>query len=134
MGLLNNDSAWSADPFGDSLKMQEEAAARGFDWPDARAVVEKLREEIEELDVVIRDGDVDAMRHEIGDLFLALINISRMLKFEPHDVMHRANERFRNRFVNMRALIESRGRSFDACSLRELDAAWNEIKRVDDAK
>lgn len=134
MGFFEDDSVWGPDPFSDSFEMQHEAAATGFDWPHAIDVIEKIREEIDELAVAIRNDDPDAAAHEIGDLFLALINIARKLDLEPHHVMRRANDRFRKRFVRMRLLIESEGRTLERCSLEELDKAWDTIKRVDDAK
>lgn len=133
MKRLDGEPGWSGDPFSDSLEMQREASEVGFNWERASDVVDKLREEIDELDAAIRDGDPDAIAHEIGDLFLALINIARMLELDPRHTMQRANERFRDRFLKMRALIESQGKALEQCSLAELDRAWDAAKRVEDA-
>lgn len=131
MELLGEDTEWGADPFSDSLAMQAEAAECGFDWENVLDVVDKLREEIEELDVAIRRDDRSGTSHEIGDLFLALINVARKAELSPHVVMREANDRFRGRFVKMRSLIESQGRRLDDCSVEELNKYWNAVKRVD---
>lgn len=129
--LADGAENWTGDHFADSMQMQQEAAQVGFDWPTPIDVVKKLREELDELEAAIHAGSATEIDHELGDMLLALVNIARMLHLDPHRAMHNANTRFRGRFIKMRSLIESQGRSMNECTLDQLDRAWNEIKRED---
>lgn len=132
MTLLRDDPDWSADPFADSLKLQRAAAAVGFDWEHVVDIVEKVREEVDELDVAIRADDRAAVLHELGDLLMALINIARVMDLNPDTVMRSANERFLKRFRAMCVVVERQGRTLSECSLDELNRAWDAAKRADD--
>ena len=130
MTLFGERSNWSGDVVDDAAALQREAASLGFNWDSVIDVLEKVREETGELEAALRDGDRDATMHELGDMFLALINIACMSGLNSHDVIRSANERFRDRFTRMRRHIESQGRRFEECTLQELDAAWKRIKDV----
>lgn len=128
MSFLDPHPNWSQDPFADSLAMQREASAFGFDWPDAHGVLEKLREETSELGDALQENDHAAVRHELGDMLLALVNIARFFDLEPAVAMREANARFHARFAAMRVLLEQHGRRLDEISLAEMNTAWDIVK------
>lgn len=127
--LLRRNPEWSGEPFSDSLALQSEAAELGFDWPNVDGVLEKAREELDELEEAIRSGDRDAIRHELGDIILAIVNIARVLDLAPGDVLREANERFLDRFLRMQERLQARGRRVSECSLDALNLVWEQVKR-----
>lgn len=115
----------------ESWEMQNEASALGFDWPDISGVLDKVKEEITEIEDALRKGDATHAREELGDLFFATVNLARFLDEHPCDAMHAANEKFRRRFMRVREIVVVRNMEMERCSLEELDAIWNEIKRAE---
>jgi MazG family protein len=104
------------------------AARARFDWPDAGAVVAKVREELAELDGAIARDDAAHAAEEIGDLLFAVANLARKLDVEPEAALRGANEKFARRFEAMRAQLDADGLSLGEATLDEMDAAWNRIK------
>ena len=115
-----------------AYRLQERAAGVGFDWPDATGPMEKVKEEIVELEVEMRDagsGMRDALQDEIGDLLFAVVNLSRKLTIDPRAALERANEKFTRRFEAVERLAAERGVEVGRASLEELDKLWEEVKR-----
>src|SRR5438034_9928125 len=86
----------SLPPLLMAYRLQERAAGVGFDWPDATGPMEKVKEEIGELEVEMRDagsGMRHALRDEIGDLLFAVVNLSRKLSIDPRAALERANDK-----------------------------------------
>jgi tetrapyrrole methylase family protein/MazG family protein len=108
-----------------AAKLQNRAAKVGFDWPEVGPVVEKVREEIGELEAVLADP-VEA-EHELGDLLFAVVNLARHLQLDPEISIRKAIGRFEARFRTM----ESLG-SLEGLSLEALDARWEHAKRLRD--
>jgi ATP diphosphatase len=110
-----------------AAKMSQRAARIGFDWPDARAVIPKIAEEIAELEAEL-DGTAApaALEEEIGDLLFAVANLARKLEVEPETALRRATAKFERRFRRVEALARERsiGRDLDA-----LEALWQEVKK-----
>ena len=107
------------------------AASVGFDWTAAEDVVEKMREEVDELrEVVARDRPIDPGRaeEEMGDLLFAIANLSRKLGVEPESALRRANEKFTGRFTAMERAIGDSGRAIREMSADELDREWRAAK------
>src|SRR5690606_8840486 len=88
-------------------EMQERAAAVGFDWPEAAPVLEKLREEMAELEDAI--ASPERREEEFGDLLFAAVNLARFLDVDPEASLRAANEKFRARFNQMSELVERAG-------------------------
>src|SRR6266498_5670982 len=91
-------------PLLQACRLQEDAARVGFDWPDALGPLEKVKEEIAELDQEGRDGGWgvrDALIDELGDLLFAVVNLSRKLSIEPDQALRQANARCRRRLVEV---------------------------------
>ena len=133
---LEQKDAWrvacDCEP-GDALRrsaaLQRAAASYGFDWPDASGVFEKLFEEIAEIQEALHAGNAEHARHELGDLLFTVVNLARFLGADPGEELHRTNEKFRRRFESVREIIRQQGREMAECSLQELDAAWDKVKR-----
>lgn len=126
-----------------SEKLQRRAAKAGFDWPDAGCAREKIAEELGEVEQeLISDGElsykkVDSeteperfsrLESEIGDLFFAAVNYSRLLGVDPEVALNRANGRFTRRFSRMEDEAKRRGTELADLSLEALDGLWEHVK------
>ena len=109
------------------------AASVGFDWVRPGDVMDKIREEVEEIQAAVgQTGSIeqDHVEEEVGDLLFAIANLARKLGVEPETALRKANDKFTRRFTAMeRALAES-GRTMSDMSLEELEAQWQRSKAV----
>jgi nucleoside triphosphate diphosphatase len=113
-------------------RIQEKAAAYGFDWATPSDVIPKLREEIDELDTEIRRSPRSpAVREELGDLLFALVNLARHLDQDPEATLIAATEKFRGRFNAMTRSIEAEGIDLAEASIDVMEAHWQRIKSMD---
>ena len=104
---------------------QARAARVGFDWPEIEGVIDKICEEVEE---IRQAPDDEARADELGDLFFAVVNLTRWLKIDAETVLREANARFKERFSYVERTARGRGLSLSEMSLAELDALWEEAK------
>ncbi|HYA73753.1 MAG TPA: nucleoside triphosphate pyrophosphohydrolase [Roseiarcus sp.] len=116
-----------------ALKLQEKAGKVGFDWNDARAVLAKLREEMDEIEAEIDARDAGKVAGEVGDLLFAVANLARHLSVDPESALRGANAKFERRFAHIEARLAAEGRAPDAASLEEMETLWNEAKRLERA-
>ncbi len=110
-------------------KLQKKAARVGFDWPDAKPVFDKIREETAELEEAVQSGDKAHIAEEIGDLFFSVVNLARKLGIESESALAAANDKFVNRFHAMEKRLREQGRELGTLSLAELDEAWDAVKK-----
>jgi len=111
-------------------KIQNRAAGHGFDWPEAEPVFDKVREELHEVHEAWQSGDQAHVQEEIGDLLLVVVNLARHLKVNPEIALQQATKKFTRRFNYIERQVAASGRQLIECRLAELDALWNEAKRV----
>jgi MazG family protein len=112
-------------------KLGKRAAQVGFEWPDVNGALDKIEEELAELRAEIHEGaDRDAIAAEIGDLLFSLVNVCRYLKIDPEHSLRRTNGKFEQRFRYIEQRLQERGRSPLESTLEEMDALWNEAKRI----
>jgi ATP diphosphatase len=111
-----------------ALKLQEKAGKVGFDWNDVGAVLEKIREEIIEVEAEIAQGSPQALLSEVGDLLFATVNLARHLKIEPEAALRSANAKFERRFAHIENRLAEGGRTPDGASLDEMERLWAEAK------
>ena len=111
-----------------AMELQRKASTVGFDWNDPRAVLNKIREEADEIEAALDRGDNDELAEETGDLLFALVNLARHVGADPELVLRRTNAKFERRFAHIEQSLESQGRSLEGASLEEMDALWNEAK------
>ena len=113
-----------------AVKLQDKAAKVGFDWPDVRPVLDKIREEIDEVEAEIVSGDRQAAAEEVGDLLFALANLARHLDVDPEAALRGTNQKFVRRFAHIEDRLAQAGRTPDGASLDEMEALWQEAKTV----
>jgi nucleoside triphosphate diphosphatase len=125
----------SLPPLEMAYRLQERAAGVGFDWPDARGPLQKVNEEVRELEAELSSertaprSPLPAVQEEVGDLLFAVVNLSRKLRVDPGAALKRANEKFIRRFEGIERLARDRGLELGRASLGELDRLWEEVKR-----
>ncbi|MDI6845813.1 MAG: nucleoside triphosphate pyrophosphohydrolase [Candidatus Saccharicenans sp.] len=107
----------------------QRAAAHGFDWPDASSCLEKVREELGELENSLKTGKSDEMEEELGDLFFSLVNFSRLLGLNPEIILRKACSKFHQRFRELEKELKKQGLSLDESTLEELDCLWELVKK-----
>lgn len=114
-----------------AVKLQKKASTVGFDWADAKAVMDKIEEELQEVRVELASGDMQRLESEIGDLLFAVTNLARLKKIDPEVAIRGTNTRFRRRFAHVeRVVLECHG-GFDNASLDQMEQAWQEAKRLE---
>ena len=119
-----------------AVKLQQRAARSGFDWPGPAPVIEKLHEEIgevqAELEAVADDpGDAAArvrLEEEIGDLLFVAANLARHAQVDVGSALRRANLKFERRFRAMEALAAAEGTALPELPLDALEAYWRRVK------
>ena len=111
-----------------AIKLQEKAAKVGFDWNDVGAVLEKIREEIAEVEAEIATGSAQSLAAEVGDLIAATVNLARHLKVDPEAALRGANAKFERRFSHIERRLAERGQTPETASLDEMEALWVEAK------
>ncbi len=111
---------------GYAQAVQGRAARMGFDWDDYAGVLDKMVEELRELEEAESDDDREM---ELGDLLFSLVNTSRWLGIEAETALRLANRRFYSRFTTMERLARSRGLDFESLSLDAKEELWQEAKR-----
>ncbi len=116
-------------PLTRAAKLQQRAAATGFDWPDAAAVVADAGREFDELrHEIASGGGRGRLEDELGDLLFSAVNLARHLGVDPEAALARTNRKFEARFRHIEARLAERGRSADDASLPEMERLWNEAK------
>jgi len=120
-------------PLLKAYRLQERAASVGFDWPDAGGPMEKVSEELAEVERELESGQPasDRLTDEIGDLLFAVVNLARKAGVQPGPALDRANRKFRDRFEAVEALSAERGIDLDAAGLDVLDGLWDEVKEAE---
>jgi len=112
-----------------AYRIQEKAAQVKFEWEHADQVWEKVEEEMQELHKAYTQQEgIDRIEDELGDVFFALVNMSRFMKADPENALERTNQKFikRFRYIEEQALLS--GKELQNMTLAEMDALWNEAK------
>jgi XTP/dITP diphosphohydrolase len=113
-----------------AYRIQEKARAVGFDWDKPEQVYEKVKEELDEFEVEIKNKNQQAAEKEFGDVLFSLINYGRFLNINPEDALEQTNKKFIKRFGYMEAKVKEQGKQIADCKLEELDKYWNEAKKL----
>lgn len=107
------------------------ASEVGFDWPNVRGVQDKVDEELRELRAALADGEgPERVEAELGDLLLALTNLSRFVGVDPQAALSGALARFRTRFAGMEAALAQAGLRIQEQPLETLEELWQHQKRA----
>jgi ATP diphosphatase len=111
-----------------AVKLQEKAGKVGFDWNDVRAVLDKIREEVTEVEAEIPQGSEQALSGEVGDLLFAAVNLARHLKVDPEAALRGANAKFERRFAHIESRLAEAGQTPESATLDEMEGLWAEAK------
>ena len=111
-----------------ALELQRKASTVGFDWNDPRAVLQKIREEADEIEAALDRNDIEELADETGDLLFAVVNLARHAKTDPEMALRRTNAKFERRFAYIEGALAAQGRSLSEATLDEMDELWNEAK------
>ena len=111
-----------------AAKLSKRAARVGFDWPDARGVVAKIREELAEVEEALAAGDQQHAQEEVGDLLFAVTNLARTLNADPEQCLRATNAKFERRFRFVERELSAAQRPLTEASLDEMEAHWQAAK------
>lgn len=124
-----------------ALKLQKRAARVGFDWPDARQVLDKISEEVEELRTEMdsladegKQGDAarqERLSDEFGDTLFAMANLARHLKIDPEAALRGTNAKFERRFRMVEQRLAEEGVETAEASLEQMEAHWQAAKELE---
>ena len=109
-------------------KLQKRVSRIGFDWATAAAVMDKVQEEISELEAALVEGEAKDIESEMGDLLFSAVNLSRHLGVDAETALRRATHRFEQRFRMMEESAQSDGSSLELESAEQLEARWELAK------
>ena len=113
-------------------KLGHRAARAGFDWPDAGGVIEKVREELDELtDEIASNQSRAAVEEEIGDLLFAVVNLARHVGVDAEGALRQANAKFTRRFHFVEQCCSSAGKNISNAGLETLENYWQQAKQVE---
>jgi len=106
---------------------QDRAARVGFDWTEIDGVLDKVREEIEE----IKKAETDLeLASEMGDLFFAVVNLARWKKVDSESALRGTNMKFKKRFSHVEQGAKKAGKNLSDMKLEEMDGFWDEAKKM----
>jgi ATP diphosphatase len=111
-------------------KIQAKASAVGFDWNDPLKVLDKIREETDEVAEALQSGDRAHVIEEIGDLLFVIANLARHLGADPESALAAANAKFERRFRHVEQALAGEGKSPQSATLDEMEAHWQTAKRL----
>lgn len=112
-----------------AYKIQSRVSKVGFDWDNAQGVIEKIKEELKEVEEAVETKEKDRIEEEIGDLLFSIVNLARFLRIDPETALRKTNRKFEKRFKSMEKLVRKKGKSLKDMSLQEMDNLWDEIKK-----
>lgn len=111
-------------------RTQEKAASVGFDWQDHKPVMDKLHEEIAELNEALELDDQAKIREELGDLLFTVVNLARKLHIDSETIVKETTRKFTKRFQYIEEHYRTQGEDIHEASLEELDAVWEKAKDI----
>jgi MazG family protein len=111
-----------------AYRVQEKAAGVGFDWEKVEQILDKVREEIEELKSARAEGKFEEVEDELGDLLFSIVNLARFWKISPEEALRGTTEKFIRRFNFIEERLKAQGKDIHKSSLQEMDKLWDEAK------
>ncbi|MBN8534915.1 MAG: nucleoside triphosphate pyrophosphohydrolase [Rhizobiales bacterium] len=117
--------------FQRAVKLQQAASTVGFDWNDARLVLDKIEEEAREVREALSAGQKAEIEEEIGDLLFAMANLARHAKVDPEKALVSANAKFQRRFRAIEVALAAQNRTMADATLEEMEALWVAAKSAE---
>lgn len=127
-GDIFDGVAGNLPPIRLAEKIQERAAAVGFDWDNPSGIIDKLHEEIDELQEAIKSDSREDIQEELGDLLFSVINMTRFLNIDGSGALNATSTKFVRRFNVMRSMIHADGKHLDDMTLEQMDQYWERAK------
>lgn len=112
-------------------RIQEKVRAVGFDWEEPHQVLDKVVEELTELQVELKNENTEKIEAEFGDVLFSMINYARFIGVNPENALERTNKKFIKRFQYLEQKSNELGKSLKDMTLAEMDVYWNESKQKD---
>ena len=112
-------------------RIQDKVSGVGFDWNQKEVVLEKIKEELDELSFEIDSGNFNKMEAELGDVIFSLVNFSRFLSINPENALERTNKKFIKRFNYIEEKVKKSKRKVNELSIEEMEVLWLEAKKTE---
>lgn len=114
-----------------ALKLQNRAARVGFDWTDAKDIIGKVEEELEEVrqEFIVEAPDHGRLTDEIGDLLFTVVNLARKAGVDPETALRHTNRKFERRFRRVETLLHEQGQAIETATLDTMEAQWGRAKK-----
>lgn len=112
-----------------AVKLQQKASKVGFDWNDPKAVISKIREELDEVEAELKDNDKEKLTDEIGDVLFAMVNLARHLEIDPDTALRSTNQKFRKRFSYIEKSLTKSGEKIEDVDLDTMESLWKRAKK-----
>ncbi|MFN8237586.1 MAG: nucleoside triphosphate pyrophosphohydrolase [Chitinophagales bacterium] len=113
-----------------SQRIQDKVRSIGFDWDNKEQVMDKVREELGELDEAVASGNQEEIELEFGDVLFALINYSRFIDVDAEKALEKTNLKFMKRFRWMEQYAKEHELDMHNMNLEQLDEIWNKAKET----
>lgn len=110
-------------------RMQEKAANVGFDWPKVDQVLDKVKEELDELQEAMEQNDPEESSKEFGDLLFSLVNLGRFYDLNAEDSLRLTNSKFERRFRFIEQNLDKNGIKITDATLEQMDSYWEKAKK-----
>lgn len=111
-------------------KLYHRASQAGFEWPDARSALAKVREELAELEDAVASRDPAAIHEEVGDVLMTVAKVAAFAGVDAEQALRDACGKFVRRFRSLERLVSERGQRMEQLSLPELEHLWREAKHA----
>ena len=133
---LLDDIPLSMPALSRANKIQQRVAQHGFDWPTWHGCFDKVKEEIDEVEVELRATDVNAklVAEELGDLMFAVVNLVRSQGLDPEQTLRHASAKFERRFRAVETVLLNNDSDTTQASLDEMEVAWQQVKDAEKVK
>lgn len=116
-----------------AMKLQKRAVRVGFEWPDVNGVLDKIREELSEVEEEVHHvkPSQERIKDEIGDLLFTVVNLARWADVDPDSALRSCNVKFERRFKMMEAGVRGDGKEMPQASLEEMERHWQAAKKTE---
>ncbi len=111
-------------------RIQDKVAGVGFDWERPADVLDKVREELSEIQEELDTGNQATIEEEFGDVLFSLVNYARFLKINPENALEKTNKKFIQRFQYLENKAIESGKTLKEMTVSEMETFWQEAKSV----
>ena len=110
-------------------RVQDKVASIGFDFPNVKHTIDKIKEEFEEFSSALLSQNKSEIEEEFGDILFSLINYSRHIGIDSDESLNKSIQKFIDRFNKVEKILKLKKLDFDSCSEEELNNFWNDVKK-----